>query len=448
MNDGFIDVLIIGAGAAGLFAARELCNAGVAVTILEARDRVGGRVRTERNPSCPLPIELGAEFVHGKSPELFRLIDAAGLTFCDVSGRHWFVENDRLNKFESLWDKINRIMDRLKRTPADITFQEFLSSLPNDNETCKLKARVSRYVQDFHAARLDRVGTKGLDFVNEASESIDGDISFRFPGGYDQVTDWLCEQALQQSAVVHLNTVVKEISWQENKVLVQPATGPVRRFVAKRCLITLPLGVLQAAPGDLGAVQFEPALPDTTLRAISQLAMGNVVRINLQFRERFWEEIELPADDGQQSLWPMGFIHSSQTPFPTWWTMLPVRAPLLVGWGGGPEAEALLKNDEKFILNQAVDSLAKVLHVSETHVRDKLVAGYLHNWQADPFARGAYSYLPVAGREAQQILSEPVESTLFFAGEALSDGYVGTVHGAIMSGARAANQILAELNLR
>src|SRR6266850_5511447 len=225
MDDTITDVLIIGAGAAGLSAARQLSARGLAVTILEARDRVGGRINTQRNTSVPVPIELGAEFVHGKAPELFELIDAASLTLWDVPERHWFLENDRLIKFESLWDKINKIMERMKRTPVDITFQEFLNSLPDDNETSKIKTRVSRFVQDFHAARLDRVGTKGLNRVNEASESIDSEKSFRFPGGYDQITNWLSKQAMQQGAVVHLNTVVKEIRWQMNKVLVGTTSG-------------------------------------------------------------------------------------------------------------------------------------------------------------------------------------------------------------------------------
>ena len=123
------------------------------------------------------------------------------------------------------------------------------------------------------------------------------------------------------------------------------------------------------------------------------------------------------------------------------------RVPLIAGWVGGREAAALLQNDEGFIVNQAIDSLAHLLRIPETRVRAELVAAHFHDWRADPFARGAYSYLPVGGREAQQVLSEPINNLLYFAGEALAGGHVGTVHGAMMSGIRAARAILQEKNL-
>jgi monoamine oxidase len=173
--------------------------------------------------------------------------------------------------------------------------------------------------------------------------------------------------------------------------------------------------------------------------------MGQVVKVTLQFQEPFWEELELPAEEGSQSLQELSFIHSFTAPFPTWWTTLPERSPLLVGWVGGPEALALLKNEHEFITDQAIKSLANLLRIQVITVREKLVKAYFHNWQSDPFARGAYSYLPVGGVEAQSILSSSIDDTLFFAGEALGDGHIGTVHGAMMSGSRAAAEILQKV---
>jgi monoamine oxidase len=201
--------------------------------------------------------------------------------------------------------------------------------------------------------------------------------------------------------------------------------------------------VLQAAPEELGAVRFIPSLPEEKRSAIDSLDMGQVVKINLRFRERFWERLELPREEGRESLWELGFIHSPESTLPTWWTLLPLRTPFIVGWVGGPDAEKLLTHDENHILSIAIDSLAEILGVTTSHVREHLEAWYLHNWSRDPFARGAYSYVSVNGVEAQTTLAQGVEDTLFFAGEAMSlEGHVGTVHGAITTGLRTAQEIL------
>lgn len=201
--------------------------------------------------------------------------------------------------------------------------------------------------------------------------------------------------------------------------------------------------MLKAAPEQLGAVQFIPPLPEEKQYAIASLAMGQVVKINLQFRKRFWEHLELPGEKGKECLWDLGFIHSVESTFPTWWTLLPLRTPFIVGWVGGPTAEKLLAHDENHILSIAINSLADILDVTTSHIREYLETWYLHDWSRDPFARGAYSYIPVKGLEAQAILARGVAKTLFFAGEAINlAGDVGTVHGAIASGLRAAQEIL------
>lgn len=441
------DVLVIGAGAAGLAAAQKLSERKLSVTILEARDRIGGRINTHNSTASAFAIELGAEFVHGKSPELLQLANAAGLTLCDVPERHWFVERGRLITSSSRWEGLERLMDELKRETDDRSFQEFLDSVPDGQETPESMALAVRYVQDFHAARINQIGTKGLNNVNEAAEKIDGDKSFRFVGGYGQISEWLRDNATQQGATFYLNTVVEQIRWQKDRVVVR--TNDSRTFAASKCVVTLPVGVLQALPPTEGAVRFHPPLPDNKLKAIATLPMGQVTKIILKFSERFWEEMELPSDDGQsKSLWPLSFIHSTEGPFRTWWTMLPGRLTLLTGWGGGPEVESLAARDEKVVVSEALDSLARILSVSANSLRTKLEASFFHDWQSDPFSRGAYSYLPVGGLAAQQDLSTAIDDTLFFAGEALADGHVGTVHGAIMSGARVANDILGHSSLR
>jgi monoamine oxidase len=434
------DVLIIGAGAAGLSAARDLSSNGVKVTVLEARDRIGGRIHTQHDESSSVPIELGAEFVHGKPLEIWDTADAAGLLLCDVTERHWYLQDGRLMKSGSFWARVDEIMDQMKHEQSDRSFAEFLNSLPDTSETREAKSIAIRYVQGFHAAPITRLGIQGLNLVNEAAESIDGEKAFRVLSGYRRLAQWLEEEAKRRGAMVHLNTVVKEIRWQRNEVAVISAAG--KPFAGSHCLITLPLGVLQVPDVETGGVKFIPALPHETSDAIAHLAMGDVIKINLLFRDRFWEHLVLPTHDGAEPLSELAFLHSPDPAFATWWTQLPVRAPILSGWMGGPDAEELVRHDEQFLVQRAFESLANLLNVSVEFLRKRLVGGYLHNWHADPFSRGGYSYLPVGGLQAQSVLMAPIEDTLFFAGEALADGHIGTVHGAMISGIRAAAMIL------
>src|SRR5262249_18490599 len=154
-----------------------------------------------------------------------------------------------------------------------------------------------------------------------------------------------------------------------------------------------------------GAVQFLPPLPVAHQNAINSLAMGQAVKVNLRFHDRFWENLDLPFENGREKLWDLGFIHASDPAIPTWWTLLPVRAPIIVGWIGGAKAEELVAKDQEFILDRAVESLASVLGISQSQVSDHLAASYIHNWHSDPFARGAYTYLPIGGVAAQEVLS-------------------------------------------
>jgi monoamine oxidase len=163
--------------------------------------------------------------------------------------------------------------------------------------------------------------------------------------------------------------------------------------------------------------------------------MGAVARIVLRFRERFWEH--------RPELAPFGFLHSFDPAVPTWWTALPVRVPLLTGWAAGPAAAQFAGQDRASVAARAAGSLARLLGMPEAALHDLLVACHWHDWQSDPYARGAYSYVPAGAMDARRALARPVEDTLFFAGEATEvSGHSAMVHGAIRTGRRAAAEVL------
>jgi monoamine oxidase len=439
-------VVVVGAGAAGLAAARELCAAGVGTLVLEARGRVGGRIHTLHDAASPVPVELGAEFIHGKARELWEVVERAGLAACDVSERHWHLERGGgLAESGEFWREIEKVFRAMKEDGRDLAFSEFVAGRCDD-ETAREAATL--YVEGFHAAHAERAGTRGLVLAEKASESVEGDSSFRVLAGYTRVAEWLEREVCALGGRVLLETAVREIRWGRGRVEVVARRGDEELiFTATRAVVTLPLGVLQASPGEEGAVSFSPELREK-LDAARRLEMGQAVRVALRFRTRFWESLRRPARDGEddESLAGLGFLHASGAAVPTWWTQLPVRAPLLVGWAGGPRAESFAGRGSELLTARAVESLAGALGVARADVERELEAAYTHDWRADPFSRGAYAYLPVGGLTAQARLARPVEATLFFAGEATnSDGHIGTVHGAIATGRRAAAQVIESL---
>jgi monoamine oxidase len=428
------DVLIVGAGAAGLAAARDLGAAGLEAVVLEARDRIGGRIRTHRDSLLPVPVELGAEFIHGRPPEIWEIVENAGLAAADVTGQAWVRDAGDLRP-RGNDGALDRIFDAMERAgPPERTFAQFIRSAPFDPGE---KAWAAAYVEGFNAARAERIGVQSLVEDARASDAIGGDHLFRLWSGYDALPR--CLRAAAPGAVLRLNTVATALRWSRGEVEVEARTGsgqPAGPFRARCALVTAPLGVLQAPPGEPGAIRFRPEPPN--LEAARRLEMGQAVRMVLRFRQRFWER--------RGGLGEMGFLHSLDEWMPSWWTALPLRAPVLTGWAGGPAAERYGARGEQFAAEQATGALARVLGAPRQEIEAELEAWFWHDWQADPYSRGAYSYAPPGGSEARRALARPAEDTLFFAGEATDvEGHSAMVHGAIATGRRAAAEILAAL---
>jgi monoamine oxidase len=438
MRDDEVDVVVVGAGVAGLAAARELCGAGLRVRVLEARGRTGGRVHTRYDASHPLPVELGAEFIDvpGEVWEIFRA--AGGAAYRSVRG-FWTVEGGRAEPLD--FGTMQPVMDRISPPPEpDVTFAEFLDRLGGDVDA-EARAQAVRYVEGFHAAPVDRVGVHWLAQAEEGEAGGGGDVRHQPLGGFDRVAGAL-GAALDAHGALRLNTVVHRIDWRRGsaEVHARSRTGTELPAVrARAVLVTVPLGVLQAPEDAPGAIRFHPA-PRETLDAARALGVAHVVKVVFRFRGFVWERLQGLDDEAE-----VKFLQPEGGRFNVWWTPSPVRAPVLTAWAGGSAAERM-EAEGIDPVELALDELAGWLGVSRAEVEAELEEWHRHDWGADPFARGAYSYVPAGALDAQAALAAPVDDTLFFAGEATcSDGMNSTVEGALGSGRRAAGEILSAL---
>lgn len=437
------DIAIVGAGAAGLAAARELSASGLRLCIVEARDRVGGRIYTMHEQDWPLPIELGAEFIHGRPRETWDIIHAARLAAYDVPDDHWHFYDGRLHHARDFWGRIEKVMGKLDKIGTrDVTFDEFTQEhFDRDNDRDAVKLARS-YVEGFNAADASRVSAIGLRESEKDEEEIEATKLGRLSNGYDGIARWLADGLDPSRAQLRLNTVVSEVRWKRSHVELMvrsrfgEALDPIK---AKQTIVALPLGVLKS-----DQVRFDPDLPDNRQRALEHVEMGPVIKVICRFRRALWEHRKVPAAAGDTTLSDVVFLHGSQDlALATWWTMLSMRVPMLVGWAGGPAAAKLSNLDERGLESAAVESLATLLGMTRTEVASEMEACRTWDWQRDPFSRGAYSYVTVGGGDAMKTLAAPIDDTLFFAGEHTHwEGMSGTVAGAIGSGQRAAREVL------
>lgn len=439
-----LDAIIIGAGVAGLAAARELSGHGLKLALLEARPRIGGRIHTIHQPGLPLPIEAGAEFVHGTPAETWQIIRAANLVAAEIPDSHAQLVHHRLRRSTGFWSEIEKVMSKLSSVKRDMSFAEFLQT--RCRQTSKtIKHLATGYVEGFNAADATRISSQALAQAEVASQAIEGTRSFRLIGGYDAVPLWLADGIHPDRCALRLCTTVSRVDWAEGSVTVTAdSSGSELRLKARRAIITLPVGVLKATPPQPGAITFAPD-PPTIRQALSYIESGPVVKIALAFREPFWERDSLPAGPKSQNPADATFLHSQrqEATFLTWWSMLPVRANMLVGWAAGPAALRVTGKSPAAALQLAISDLARFSGLPAGEIARLVQSHHLFDWPADPLARGAYSYITVGGTGATARLARPVKHTLFFAGEATHPGMSGTVAGALTSGYRAARQVLA-----
>lgn len=420
-------ILIIGAGAAGLMAARELSARGHLVTLLEARNRPGGRIHTLHSGGFTMPVETGAEFIHGKLPLTLELLQEAGIGYRPVEGRMIEVSKGRWERQQHFVEGWDILMEHLQTLQEDMTVRDFLDRHFSEHRYEELRRSVQRFAEGYDGADINRASVLSLRAEWEKEE----EEQYHITGGYEQLVDFLVAQCVRQRCTLHCNAPVKQLHWKPGRVEVTTVDG--RLFAADQVILTIPLGIWQQ-PAAKGSISFLPAI-DAQLAAFRQIGFSAVIKVSLEFKQPFWHEYEKE----------LCFLFSEEI-FPTWWTQHPHPAPLLTGWINGPQAASFTQSPPEKMLQYALYSLAGIFGLPLVFLEQQLVASHITDWGVDPFSNGAYSYDLLTSKAARHFLRQPVADTIYFAGEALYEGaHPGTVEAALVSGQETAGRLMGRL---
>ena len=434
-----VDVAIVGAGIAGLAAMRMLEDRGIRTQVLEARDRIGGRIFTLHDERLPHAIELGAEFIHGSAEELVNLLASAQIVPYTIEGHRWRMRCGRLTRVGDFWQQLHVVMRHLKPDGEDESFADFLKRAPGGRGAVEARALAHQFVEGFHAADARLISRKALADGGSPSEDAEEQRIMRTSGGYDGLTAFFARGFEER---ICMETVVDRVEWVRGSVAVfaESKRGGRRSVRARAAIVTSPLGVLLAAAGEEGTIQFSPEVPIVE-KMRSRLIMGSVARVVALFRGRWWTD-KLSAAPSKASFDDLSFLHGDADDFSVCWTLHPAHLPALVCWGGGPNGQHLAGLPYEERVGRAIAALAKNFGVTRRRIESQLEAAWVHDWDTDPYSRGAYSYSLVGGSKAAAQFARPIENTIWFAGEAAdAEGRNGTVHGAIGSGRAAARAV-------
>jgi monoamine oxidase len=322
------EVIVVGAGASGLAAARYLSQRSVRVTILEARQRLGGRILTVRVPCTTGPVELGAEFVHGEPAQTLEIIRDARLNLQRLPDIHHRSKKGEFSLIPGFWDKLaglrRDISRRMSRASKDCSLAEYLERhhLPREQRFLLLN-----FAEGYNAADANKISAQSLAFEDEENHK-----QFRPTDGYGRLVKWLRHGLEPSRTEVRVNTVATEIRWKRGEVSVQcsnafgTSLGPFR---ANAAVITLPIAILRAK-----RLRFLPEIADKS-ESLEKLETGQVFKVMLGFREAFWQSDSFLAKRGlgKDGLCnAINFVHAEEEDIPVWWNHSPSQDRVLTGW--------------------------------------------------------------------------------------------------------------------
>ena len=417
------EIIIIGAGASGLMVARELARAGKKVLILEARDRIGGRIWPLSEDEFGYPAQGGAEFVHGEAPFTKALAKEAGMTLIKTRADMWDAQDGKLMINGVALPNQDELHQKLKELEQDMPVLEFLNTYFAEEKYNELRKGVLRTVEGYDAADPALISTFVL-----REEWLGGQewIQYRVKEGYGALLAFFEAECRRYGVEIILNSPVRSVHYDGGATVV---TTDQKTYQTEKIIITVPPPVLET-------IKFIPAIPDK-LTAARQIGWGKVIKLVLCFKSRWWVK-PLGKDFGE-----MDFIRSDQA-VSTWWTQPKEFPPALIGWIAGPKTERFTQSTSEEIIAAGIESLANIFNVSRELLEQDLMVAKAFNWPVDPFTRGAYSYSTPESEKAYEELRKPVGGRLFFAGEALYSGKdTATVEGALGSGKEVAEKILS-----
>ena len=421
------DVIVIGAGVAGLSAAKALAEEDFSVIVLEARNRMGGRVWTDTTTGTAL--DMGASWIHGTllNP-LTGLANDLDLDRVETDYDNHLIygpEGEELSDrqsaeaerlFENMADQLEEWAEDFDNdTSLQNAINQYLQSRNlSDDKLLLLQYAINTVIEHEYAADVSQLS---LWWFDDQSEFRGPDVVF--PDGYEAIPRYLA-----QEIDIRLEEICSHVEYSADQVRIQSTSG---EFTASKVVVTLPLGVLKS-----GNVLFSPALPSGKQRAIEGLGFGVLNKVYLEFPTVFWD----------RDAHLLGYISEEKGRFCEWLNFYPLTGkPILLGFNAGEFGLTIENWADDEIVNLAMRTLETIYGEGIPQPINYLIT----RWGKDPFSLGSYSSIkPFSTPALYESLAAPVDEKLYFAGEATHRWHPSTVHGAYMSGLRAAEEIIAD----